>query len=57
MQAAYLASEAAIRLIKPGKTNWEVTDAVQKIAKEFGCNPIEGMLTHVFTLDHVFIMN
>ncbi len=43
MQAAYLASEAAIRLIKPGKTNWEVTDAIQKIAQEFECTPVEGI--------------
>lgn len=46
MQAAYLASEAAVRLIKPGKSNWDVTDAIQKIAEEFECKPVEGMLTH-----------
>ena len=51
MQAAYLASEAAIRLIKPGKTNWEVTDAIQKIAQEFDCTPVEGTfkITHSST--------
>ena len=44
--AAHLASEAAIRLIKPGGVNWDVTDAVQKIAEAFGCQPCEGILSH-----------
>ncbi|KAI8811284.1 peptidase M24, structural domain-containing protein [Cladochytrium replicatum] len=44
--AAHTAIEAAIRLLKPGNTNWEVTDVVQKIAEEFGCKPVEGMLSH-----------
>ncbi|KAI9103014.1 peptidase M24, structural domain-containing protein [Phlyctochytrium arcticum] len=48
-QAAYLASEAAIRLLKPGKTNTEVTETVQKIAAEFDCKPVEGMLSHQIT--------
>ncbi|ORY83916.1 curved DNA-binding protein [Protomyces lactucae-debilis] len=46
MLAAHLASEAAIRLIKPGNKNWDVTDAVQKIAEAFGCQPCEGILSH-----------
>lgn len=44
--AAHLASEAAIRLVKPGNKNWDVTDAVQKIAESFGCQPCEGILSH-----------
>jgi methionine aminopeptidase len=40
--AAYNAAEAAIRLIKPGKTNWEVSEAIQKISDEYACNPVEG---------------
>ncbi|KAJ3111687.1 Proliferation-associated protein 2G4 [Phlyctochytrium bullatum] len=46
LQAAYLATEAAIRLLKPGKTNYEITDAVQKIAADFGCTPVEGMMSN-----------
>lgn len=46
LMAAHLASEAAIRLIKPGNTNWEVTDAVDKITSSFGCKPCEGTLTY-----------
>ncbi|KAJ3279380.1 Proliferation-associated protein 2G4 [Borealophlyctis nickersoniae] len=46
MQAAYTSIEAAIRLLRPGKTNTEVTEAVQKIADDFECKPVEGMLSH-----------
>ena len=43
LMAAWLASEAAIRLVKPGNKNYAVTDAVAKIAAAFGCKPLEGM--------------
>ena len=46
LMAAHLSSEAAIRLIKPGAKNWDVTDAVQKISEAFGCKPCEGILSH-----------
>ncbi|KAJ3193109.1 Proliferation-associated protein 2G4 [Irineochytrium annulatum] len=45
IQAAYVASEAAIRMLRPGKTNYDVTDVVQKVATDFGCVPVEGMLS------------
>ena len=38
MLAAHLASEAALRLLKPGHETYEVTETVTKIAKEFKCN-------------------
>ncbi|KAF3860443.1 hypothetical protein F7725_000698 [Dissostichus mawsoni] len=44
--AAHLCAEAAIRLVKPGNKNSQVTDAWNKIAKSFKCSPIEGMLSH-----------
>jgi curved DNA binding protein len=44
--AAHLASEAALRLVKPGNETYTVTDTVDKIAESFGCKPIEGMLSH-----------
>lgn len=44
--ACHLASEAAIRLIRPGGKNWDVTEAVQKIAEAFKCQPCEGILSH-----------
>ncbi|KAJ3414259.1 Proliferation-associated protein 2G4 [Chytridiales sp. JEL 0842] len=46
MQAAYIATEAALRLLKPGKTNYEVTEAIEKIAADFECTPVQGMLSH-----------
>lgn len=44
--AAYWASQAALRLLKPGNGNYTVTETVQKIASEYKCKPIEGMLSH-----------
>lgn len=44
--AAHYASQAALRLLKAGTGNYAVTDAVQKIASDFKCKPIEGMLSH-----------
>merc|ERR1712168_100977 len=46
MMAAHLASEAALRLVKPGNETYEVTDTVTKIAEAFKCKPVEGMLSH-----------
>lgn len=44
--AAHYATEAALRLVKPGKSNEDVTEAVNKIADQFKCKPVEGMLSH-----------
>ena len=35
--AAHLASEAALRLVKPGNDNIEVTETVNKVAESFEC--------------------
>lgn len=44
--AAHYASEAALRLMKPGNENVAVTGTVQTIAETYKCKPIEGMLSH-----------
>lgn len=44
--AAYYATEIAQRLVKPGNTNTQVTEAIQKVAEQFKCKPVEGMLSH-----------
>ncbi|XP_061759331.1 proliferation-associated protein 2G4b [Nerophis ophidion] len=44
--AAHLCAEAALRLVKPGNQNTQVTEAWNKIAKSFNCSPIEGLLSH-----------
>jgi len=46
IQAAYLASELAQRLVKAGNENFAVTDQIQKVAEAFQCKPVEGMLSH-----------
>lgn len=44
--AAYHSSQAALRLLKNDKGNYEITEAIQKIAEAYKCKPIEGMLSH-----------
>ncbi|KAI8767245.1 proliferation-associated protein 2G4 [Biomphalaria glabrata] len=44
--AAQKALEVALRLVKPGNTNYNATDGVQKVTEDFKCKPIEGMLSH-----------
>ncbi|CAB3363543.1 Hypothetical predicted protein [Cloeon dipterum] len=46
MMAAHLASQAALRLLKPGNETYTITDAVQKVVESYKCKPIEGMLSH-----------
>lgn len=46
INACNLASEAAIRLVKPGNTNTQVTEALDTIAKEFGCVAVQSMTSH-----------
>jgi len=46
MMAAYYAAEAALRLVRPSKENYAVTDAIQKVAESYQCKPISGMLSH-----------
>ncbi|KAJ3020663.1 UNVERIFIED_CONTAM: Proliferation-associated protein 2G4 [Siphonaria sp. JEL0065] len=44
--AAHYATEAALRLLKPGKNNYDVTDAISKVAADFGVTPVQGMQSH-----------
>lgn len=44
--AAYKAAQAALRLIKPGHINNEVTEVIQKVATAYEVNPLEGVLSH-----------
>ncbi|CAL1716682.1 unnamed protein product [Somion occarium] len=45
IQAAWHAAEAAMRLVKVGGKNWDVTNAVAKITSTWECKPVEGMLS------------
>lgn len=44
--AAHYASQAALRLLKPGNDTYTITNTVQKVAESFNCKPVEGMLSH-----------
>jgi len=44
--AAYYAAECAHRLVKPGKKNTEVTEVINKVAEQFKCQVLEGVLSH-----------
>lgn len=44
--AAYFASEAALRLFRPGRKNSEITKAINVVAENFGCHVVQGVLSH-----------
>jgi len=46
IHAAWKASQAALRLVQVGNKNTIVTEAFGKIAKEYGCAPLNGVLSH-----------
>lgn len=43
---AWYAAEAALRTIKPGNKNWDVTKIVDAVVKDFDSTALEGMLSH-----------
>lgn len=46
VMAAWNAAEAALRLIQVGNTNSQVTEVLGKVAEEFKCKPMQGVLSH-----------
>eukprot|EP00471_Norrisiella_sphaerica_P011281 CAMPEP_0184493620 /NCGR_PEP_ID=MMETSP0113_2-20130426/26520_1 /TAXON_ID=91329 /ORGANISM="Norrisiella sphaerica, Strain BC52" /LENGTH=388 /DNA_ID=CAMNT_0026878949 /DNA_START=89 /DNA_END=1255 /DNA_ORIENTATION=+ len=46
LKAAHVASECAIRLLKPGAKNGPLTKMFTKVAEEFGVNIVQGVLSH-----------
>ncbi|CAI7899897.1 unnamed protein product [Closterium sp. NIES-53] len=44
--AANTAAEVALRLVRPGKHNKEVAEALQKVAEAYGVRVVEGVLSH-----------
>ena len=44
--AAYKATQAALRVIKPGNTNTQVTEIIQKVSDSYKVNPVEGAISH-----------
>jgi len=46
LKAAHYAAEASIRLIQSGNKTSQITEVHTKIAQDFKCNAVEGMLSH-----------
>merc|ERR1719444_746002 len=46
IMAAWNCAEAALRLVQVGNTNTQVTEAFAKIAADFNCKPMQGVLSH-----------
>jgi curved DNA binding protein len=46
MVAAWTAAQAVLRVMRPGRTNTEVTDVIAKVARDFGVEPLDGVLSH-----------
>lgn len=44
--AAWNGAEAALRLVQVGNKNIQVTEAFAKVAAEFNCKPVQGVLSH-----------
>lgn len=42
LQCVHVAGEVAIRLMKPGNTSTQIAKAIETVAKDFGCLPVEG---------------
>ena len=42
LRAAWTAAEVAMRLVRVGNKNWQVTEAVGKVAAAWDCKPVEG---------------
>jgi len=49
--AAYYAAEAALRYLKPGSNNFQITEAIDKISASYHCKPVEGMLSYQLEKD------
>lgn len=45
--AAHNALRAAERVIRDGANNGDVTKAMNKVVAEYGCNMVEGVLSHI----------
>ena len=45
IRSAYDAAQLAMRKIKVGAKSWDVTEAVEKVATDYGCSGVEGMLS------------
>jgi methionine aminopeptidase len=45
LRAAWSAAEVAMRLVRNGNKNWQVSEAVGRVAAAWDCKPVEGAYT------------
>ncbi|PWN50177.1 Creatinase/aminopeptidase [Violaceomyces palustris] len=53
IKAAHTAAEVAIRLMKPGALNHDISKEVEAVIKEFGCSAVEGMQSNQMGKDEI----
>lgn len=53
MHAAYNAAQVALRMLKPGKINRDITKVIQKTTKSYSCVPIQNMASYNIEKDVV----
>jgi curved DNA binding protein len=53
LQAAHLGAEAVIRSAWEGKTSADARKPVLELCRDFGCAPIEGMMSHALAKDNL----
>jgi len=46
LAAAFTATELAVRMVKAGNKNTAVTEMISKVAEDFKCNAVHGVLSH-----------
>jgi curved DNA binding protein len=46
IKAAHTALSVAHKLIRPGATNAQITDAIKQVAEDYGVNLVQGVLSH-----------
>jgi curved DNA binding protein len=46
MKAAHTAARAALRYLKPGRTNFDMTQVIQDAARDFECIPVQNMVSY-----------
>jgi curved DNA binding protein len=49
LAACHTAAECCLRLLKPGNNNTQLTDIIDKVAKDFKVNAVQGVLSHEMT--------
>jgi len=53
MHAAYNAAQVALRMLKPGNVNREITKVIQRTTKSYDCVPIQNMASYNIEKDVV----